>query len=55
VSATNTAIVMTMEPVFAGIFGVVFGGDRLSLKIGSGAVCVLAAIFVDFIAFPGKG
>lgn len=46
VSATNTAIVMTMEPVFAGIFGVVFGGDRLSLKIASGTVCVLAAILL---------
>jgi len=46
VPATNAAIVMTMEPVFAGIFGVFFGGDKLSLQIITGAVCVLIAIIM---------
>jgi drug/metabolite transporter (DMT)-like permease len=46
VSSTSAAIVMTMEPVFAGIFGIFFGSDRLTLKIVFGAVCVLIAIMM---------
>jgi drug/metabolite transporter (DMT)-like permease len=46
VPATNAAIVMTMEPVFAGVFGVFFGGDKLTLQIVSGAACVLIAILL---------
>ena len=46
VSATNAAVVMTMEPVFAGIFGVFFGGNQLTLQIIIGAVCVLIAILI---------
>jgi drug/metabolite transporter (DMT)-like permease len=44
VPATNAAIVMTMEPVFAGVFGVIFGGDILTFQIIIGASCVLIAI-----------
>jgi drug/metabolite transporter (DMT)-like permease len=46
VPATNAAVVMTMEPVFAGIFGVLFGGNRLTLQIIFGAICVLIAILM---------
>jgi drug/metabolite transporter (DMT)-like permease len=37
---------MTMEPVFAGIFGVAFGGDDLTIRVVIGALLVLAAMFL---------
>ena len=37
---------MTMEPVFAGVFGVAFGGDDLTARVVAGAVLVLAAMFL---------
>ena len=43
---TRAAVVMTMEPVFAGIFGVAFGGDDLTVRIIVGALLVLAAMFL---------
>jgi drug/metabolite transporter (DMT)-like permease len=42
---TRAAVVMTMEPVFAGLFGVTFGGDSLSLRVVIGALLVLAAMY----------
>jgi drug/metabolite transporter (DMT)-like permease len=48
-SATRAAVVMTMEPVFAGLFGVFIGGDQLTLRILGGAACVLAAMFISEI------
>lgn len=44
-SPTRAAVVMTMEPVFAGIFGVALGGDTLSVRTVVGAVLVLAAMY----------
>jgi drug/metabolite transporter (DMT)-like permease len=38
-------VVMTMEPVFAGIFGVAFGGDTLGARTIAGAVLVLVAMY----------
>jgi drug/metabolite transporter (DMT)-like permease len=46
VSATRAAVVMTMEPVFAGLFAVVIGGNRLTLRNLAGAACILAAMFI---------
>jgi drug/metabolite transporter (DMT)-like permease len=43
---TRAAVVMTMEPVFAGIFGVAFGGDDLTIRVVIGALLVLAAMFL---------
>lgn len=43
---TRAAVVMTMEPVFAGIFGVAFGGDDLTGRVIVGALLVLAAMFL---------
>ena len=43
-SATRTAIILTMEPVFAVFFGYLLAGDRLSWIQGGGAVLILAAI-----------
>jgi drug/metabolite transporter (DMT)-like permease len=46
VSATRAAVVMTMEPFFAGLFAVVIGGNRLTLRTLAGAACILAAMFI---------
>ncbi len=46
VSPTRAAVVMTMEPVFAGIFGVAIGGNHLTLQVIGGAICILAAMIV---------
>jgi drug/metabolite transporter (DMT)-like permease len=46
VSATRAAVVMTMEPVFAGLFAVVVGGNRLTLRTLAGAACILAAMLI---------
>jgi drug/metabolite transporter (DMT)-like permease len=35
-----------MEPVFAGVFGVGFGGDDLTARLVTGALLVLAAMFL---------
>jgi drug/metabolite transporter (DMT)-like permease len=42
----RAAVVLTMEPVFAGIFGVAVGGDSLTARIVAGAVLVLVAMYV---------
>jgi drug/metabolite transporter (DMT)-like permease len=42
-SAAGTAIILTMEPVFAVLFGYWLAGDRLTAIQVAGAVCVLAA------------
>lgn len=43
---TRAAVVLTMEPVFAGIFGVAIGGDSLGARTIAGAVLVLVAMYV---------
>jgi drug/metabolite transporter (DMT)-like permease len=42
---TRAAVVMTMEPVFAGIFGVAIGGDPLGIRTVLGAALVLVAMY----------
>jgi len=56
ISPTLTAVVLTMEPVFAGVFSVVVGGDHLTVRTIAGAVCVLAAMLIAQIkvTVPGK-
>ncbi|HEU5024956.1 MAG TPA: DMT family transporter [Spirillospora sp.] len=51
---TRAAVVMTMEPVFAGIFGVAVGGDQLSARTVAGALLVLAAMYLVEIG-PRRG
>jgi drug/metabolite transporter (DMT)-like permease len=46
VSATSAAVTMTMEPVFAGLFGVLLGGNLLTPQIIIGAVSILAAMLI---------
>ena len=45
-SATRAAIIMTMEPVFAGLFAVLFGGERLGARVVVGGALVLAAMYL---------
>jgi len=45
-SATKVAVIMTMEVVFAAFFAVIFGGERLTLKVLIGGAMVLAAMFM---------
>jgi drug/metabolite transporter (DMT)-like permease len=46
VSATRAAVIMTMEPVFAGIFAVVLAGDHLTARVIGGGALVLAAMLL---------
>jgi drug/metabolite transporter (DMT)-like permease len=52
VSPVRAAVVMTMEPVFAGFFAVVLGGQQLTPRTILGGVCVLAAMFVAQLKSP---
>ena len=45
-SATRAAIVMSMEPVFAALFAVWFGGESMTLRMVTGGLMVLAAMLV---------
>ena len=45
-SATRAAIIMTTEPVFAALFAVLLGGERLTLRMLGGGLLVLAAMYV---------
>jgi drug/metabolite transporter (DMT)-like permease len=49
-SAPRAAIVLTLEPVFAGIFGVTVGGDQLTTRILLGGACIVAAMYVVELA-----
>jgi len=42
----RTAVVLTLEPVFAGVFGVLLGGDRLGVATVVGAALVIAAMLI---------
>lgn len=43
---TRTAIIMSMEPVFAAFFAVLLGGESVTLRMVSGGLMVLAAMLV---------
>jgi len=45
-SPTRAAVIMIMEPVFAGIFGVLVGGNKLTIQIITGSVCILVAMLL---------
>jgi drug/metabolite transporter (DMT)-like permease len=44
--ATRAAIIMTMEPVFAGLFAVLLGGERLGARVVVGGAMVLTAMYL---------
>jgi drug/metabolite transporter (DMT)-like permease len=45
-SATTAALVITMEPVFAGLFGYLLAGDRLGALGWSGCAVILVGILL---------
>ena len=45
-TTTKVAVILTMEVVFAAIFAMIFGGERLTLQATLGGVMVLAAMFM---------
>lgn len=45
-TAARAAILMTMEPVFAAAFAMLFGGEALTLRIALGGALILAAMYV---------
>lgn len=49
-SAHRAAIVLTMEPVFAGVFGVAIGGDALTWRMVAGGLLILLAMYVVELA-----
>ena len=50
---TRSAIVMTMEPVFAALFAVLLGGESLTVRILLGGLLVLAAMLLVEV-LPGR-
>ncbi len=50
----RAAVILTLEPVFAGVFGVLVGGDRLGLRTLGGATLVLVAMLVTELAPRGR-
>jgi drug/metabolite transporter (DMT)-like permease len=49
-SATRAAIIMSMEPVFAALFAVLFGGESATIRMLFGGVLVLAAMLLAELA-----
>ena len=45
-TATQTAVILTLEPVFAGIFAVAVGGERLGAAAMAGGVLVVTAMYL---------
>jgi drug/metabolite transporter (DMT)-like permease len=49
-SALQTAVIFTLEPVFAGLFAVVLGGERLGWRGISGGALIVLAMFVGQVS-----
>jgi drug/metabolite transporter (DMT)-like permease len=45
-TTTKVAVILTMEVVFAAIFAMIFGGERLTLQATLGGILVLTAMFM---------
>ena len=45
-SATKVAVILTMEVVFAAVFAILFGGERLTLQIALGGIMVVVAMYL---------
>ena len=46
ISAVSVAVTMTMEPVFAGLFGVIVADEKLTVRIVIGGILILGAMIV---------
>ena len=53
-SPTRTAVVLTMEPVFAGLVAIAVGGERMTVRVATGAALVLAAMVLTEVG-PRQG
>jgi drug/metabolite transporter (DMT)-like permease len=45
-SATKVAVILTMEVVFAAVFAILFGGERLTLQSALGGILVITAMYL---------
>jgi drug/metabolite transporter (DMT)-like permease len=45
-SATKVAVILTMEVVFAAIFAIIFGGERLTFQAALGGILVVTAMYL---------
>ncbi len=45
--ATHTALIFTLEPVFAWLTSFIFLGERLGARAGAGAACILAGLLIS--------
>ena len=45
-SATKVAVILTMEVVFAAVFAIVLGGERLTIQTAVGGVSVVVAMYL---------
>ena len=45
-SATKVAVILTMEVVFAAVFAIFFGGERLTLQSALGGILVVLAMYL---------
>ena len=45
--ATHTALIFTLEPVFAWLTSFIFLGERLGTRAGMGAACILAGLLIS--------
>lgn len=48
-STTKVAVILTMEVVFAAIFAIIFGGERLTAQVALGGILVVTAMYVIVI------
>ena len=48
-SPTKVAVILTMEVVFAAIFAIIFGGERLTLQSALGGILVVTAMYLIVI------
>jgi drug/metabolite transporter (DMT)-like permease len=47
IPATHTALIFTLEPVFAWLTSFVFLGERLGARAGWGALCILGGVLIS--------
>ncbi|MSW09689.1 MAG: EamA family transporter [Actinobacteria bacterium] len=48
-SSTKVAVILTMEVVFAAIFAIIFGGERLTLQSALGGILVITSMYLIVI------
>jgi hypothetical protein len=48
-SPTSTGVILTTEPVFAGVVGVAVAGEPFGLRAAVGAACVVAAMLLTVL------